>query len=187
MRANHRTIVVYRIDADDRLSCTEGDWQDFAVQNGWPEGKILSQVLGKTLWTFIADLKTAHLFRLFVERVRADKVSRTVYSRCDSCDEQREIQITMSALPGNGVEFRSEIVKTSPREPVELLNSEVERSDDFVRICSYCQKIATSKTEWRDIEEACQVLGLLGMSNLPQLTHGICPNCYATVIASLAE
>jgi hypothetical protein len=84
------------------------------------------------------------------------------------------------------VTFRSELLRTEPRSPVELLRSDIEeRSDEFIRICSMCKKIAISKTKWEEVEVAVEQMQLFELKRLPQFTHGVCPSCYKVAMREL--
>jgi len=40
-----------------------------------------------------------------------------------------------------------------------------------------CKAIRTEDDRWLDLEAAVRDLGLMGMSGLPRLSHGLCPKC----------
>lgn len=89
-------------------------------------------------------------------------------------------------LPGNRfITSISQIVETESRESVKLLRFDIERADDFIRICNMCKKIAASEIEWRKVEDAVQILKLFEKDPLPQFTHGICEHCYNAVMVEL--
>ena len=49
----------------------------------------------------------------------------------------------------------------------------------LVSICSYCKKIRVDHAVWQQIEE------YVGERGDVMFTHGICPDCYKTVMASM--
>jgi hypothetical protein len=61
--------VVYRIDAEDRISDVNDGWRWFAGEN---EGQKMTRekVLGQSLWDHICDPTTAELYRQMVKRAR---------------------------------------------------------------------------------------------------------------------
>lgn len=85
----------------------------------------------------------------------------------------------------SSIAFESTIVNTELREPVLLLNNGIERSKEFLRICSMCKRIAISDTEWVEVEIAVQKLGLFQKVVMPQFTHGVCQACFDAAMAEL--
>jgi hypothetical protein len=178
-------IYVYKIDEDDRIVYVSDNWLTFALENEGIDRCAPSFVLGKLLWHFISDGETRHLYKVLLQKVRSQQSPVTIPINCDSPDLRRWIEITILPLPDKAVEFRSEIIRTEPRDPVDLLSTTVDRSEEFIKICSFCKKIAISNNEWVDTDKAIEGLDLFESSKLPQLTHGVCPACHKSVIAEL--
>jgi len=88
-------------------------------------------------------------------------------------------------MPENAVEFRSNLNKTEPRETVDLLKRDIDRSKEIVRMCSMCKKIAVSDDYWTEVEDAIRTLELFEEYPLPRLSHGTCPACYEQVLGML--
>lgn len=74
--------------------------------------------------------------------------------------------------------FKSCVVREEARDPVKLLDIDIDRSDEFLTICSWCKRIRVDKKNWVEVEQAIEQLGLFGASLLPQLSHEMCPRCY---------
>ena len=66
-------------------------------------------------------------------------------------------------------------VRTERRDPVRLLDKDMPRSSDIIRICSMCKKVSTALNKWVEIEEGLAQLRLFEASEVPRLTHGLCP------------
>lgn len=181
--SNPENIYVYRIDGNDNIIYVSDNWNKFAKDNGASKSCLLSFVLNKPLWDFIADIETIHLYKLLVEMARTKKKSITVPIRCDSPNLRRFIEIIIKPLPGNSVEFSSQIIRVEQRDFLEILDTTVDRSEDLVCICSYCKKIEVSENEWLDTEKAVEFLDLFKSAELPQLTHSVCPVCYKSALA----
>jgi hypothetical protein len=177
--------LIYRIDAEDRLVHVSNGWEVFARENQGDGCAAPANVLGRSLWDFIHDLETRHLYGLLLERVRTRGSALQVPIRCDSPSLCREIEITVVPLPGGGVEFQCRTVGSEEREPAELLLRGVPRSMEIVRICCFCKRIAVSDTEWVDLAEAIRRLGLFQAPLMPQLNHRVCPPCCERVMAIL--
>jgi hypothetical protein len=90
-------------------------------------------------------------------------------------------------LPEGQVEIISTIVRTERRDPVRLLDKNMSRSSDFVRICSMCKKIWNRLNKWVEIEEGLAQLKPFEADEMPRLTHGLCPDCYQIIMADLDD
>ena len=88
------------------------------------------------------------------------------------------MEMEIFPLANEAIGFRSCILKEEVREPVALLDAGSNRSDEFVRICSWCKKVAIDHSEWAEVEEAVTCLGLFNVAELPSLTHVMCPSCH---------
>jgi hypothetical protein len=159
------------------------EWLSFGSENVYN----LSQdvVVNKSLWDFIIDKETQHLYKIMLEKVRAVNARIKFPFRCDSPDCRRFMELEIFTLNENLIEFRSRIVKLEFRPQAALLDFWVERSEEFVRICGWCKKIYVSEAKWVEVEEAVEELNLFGETKLPQLTHSICPSCKESLTQSL--
>jgi hypothetical protein len=180
-----KQVFIYRIDRDDHVVYVGDNWQDFADENGATAACSPDFVLGRSLWHFISDAETEHLYKILVERVRLRRSSIRVPIRCDSPGLRRFMEVEIHPLKDNGVEFRSSALRVEPRERVDLLRGDISRSEDLLRICSFCKKIDMSKNHWVETERAVKELDLFGPKALPSLTHGVCPSCYDSWAADL--
>lgn len=182
-RQQDSRTFAYWIDSNDMIVVVNDDWLSFASENIYD----LSQgsVVNKLLWDFITDKETKHLYKIMLEKVRSHNVRIKVPFRCDSPDCRRFMELEIFTLTENLIEFRSRIVKLEFRPKVDLLDVDVDRSDEFVRICGWCKKIFVAETKWLEVEEAVEQLDLFGVPKLPQLTHGICPSCKEDVFQEL--
>jgi len=88
-------------------------------------------------------------------------------------------------MPEQSIHFESQIVRTESRPPVELLKADIKRSEQFLRICSMCKRIALSANDWVEVEVAVQQLELFQRSVMPQFTHGICQDCFKAAMVEL--
>src|SRR5947209_973097 len=79
----------------DRLVEVNDAWTRFAHNNGAPE-LAPDAVLGRSLWTFIADPTTRRLYEALVARAREGS-PRTVPYRCDVPAAKRLMRMTITA------------------------------------------------------------------------------------------
>jgi hypothetical protein len=83
-----------------------------------------------------------------------------------------------------GVHFHNWLVREEERESVRLLEMTPERSDAILIICSWCKQVQLGEDTWAEVETAVQQLGLFEAMKLPQLSHGMCPDCAQTWLAA---
>lgn len=177
---------VYRIDAEDRIAYVNEHWDEFAREN---DALYLlgSEVLDLPLWSFLGQPDVRYLYRTLVAQIRATGRSVTLPFRCDSPAVRRFMEMTMSRIEGAGIEFSCRILRLEPREPVALLDPSATRSDEFIRMCSWCKRIALTEESWAEVEEAIRRLDLFGYVLMPQITHSICAACDGRVKAELRD
>ncbi len=176
---------LYKINEYDKIIEVSQNWNEFAQSNLAAPSCFYPELINKSLWDFIADKETAHLYQLAVEKVRKSKNIVNIPIRCDSPETKRFLEITIKPLPEDHIEFSSKIIRIESRDPVQLLDFYVDRSDEFVKICSYCKQIELSEDEWIEADRAIIELDLFGSYILPRLTHGVCPMCYESIMEKL--
>jgi hypothetical protein len=174
--------IRYRVNDRDEIVFVNDAWAPFAAASG-DERTAAPGVLGRPLWGFIADPTTQQLYRDILARVRGGVPVRFTF-RCDSPAYRRQMEMVVSAGPAGTVEFRSRVVSEGPRPPQPLLERDRPHSGDLVRVCGWCKKVDVGG-RWAEVEEAVSRLGLFDRPVLPQLTHGICEDCHARMVATL--
>jgi hypothetical protein len=169
-------IVRYRINPDDEILEVNEGWQHFALAN---DAAHLAdeKVIGRLLWGFISDDATRHLYQQIVKRVRQG-VHTTFTLRCDGPSCRRHLEMTIRADETGNVEFETTVLKSEDREAIPLLDPRVARSGEMLRVCAWCNRIDTGSGEWMEVEEAIRHLGLFELDAMPQLTHGVCDECF---------
>jgi hypothetical protein len=180
-------LFIYRIDNRDIIVSVSHNWETFARANGWDSECSPENVVGHLLWAFIQDFGTRHLYKELFQRVRTGTPTGPIPFRCDSPQERRFLKLLLSPLPEGQVEIISTIVRTERRDPVRLLDKNMSRSSDFVRICSMCKKIWNRLNKWVEIEEGLAQLKPFEADEMPRLTHGLCPDCYQIIMADLDD
>jgi len=175
----------YRIDGDNVIIGVSDNWLSFAEKNGGDGRCHPNRVVGMSLLDFVQDMETVHLYEIIIEKVRKTGKPAKFPFRCDSPGTRRFMELVVIPREGGGVELASRAIRTEPRPLVRLLEDDAERSEDFLRVCSMCKKVALSEDRWVEAEEAVTALGLFEKDRMPQLTHGICPACYARAMAEL--
>ncbi len=175
---NNDPTIIYRIDAQDRIVFVNDGWKQHAESNGYNDfdsGDILFQ----SLWDSISDDASRQIYREILENVRLNK-SVVFPFRCDSPECRLFLEMQIEAH-GDEVQFETRVLKTEQRPAQKILDSEISRSDEMLRICGWCKKIDVGQDNWKEVEIAVSELGLFKQEKLPQLTHGICPECFRSV------
>ncbi len=177
-------IIQYMINADDHIVYVGDGWWFFAEENGAGQDCYPPQLLGRSLWEFIAGEETRHLYRILIAKTRSKKAAVQVPIRCDSPDLRRQITIDLKSVGDGHIEFLCRTMRVEARTPVDLLRNDSTRSEQFVRICSFCKKIAVTAEDWIETERAIERLALFSAAILPRLSHGVCPACHAAALAA---
>lgn len=178
--------VVYRIDRKDRLAEFSDGWLTFATANG---GQALrsSHILGRPLWDFLADATTMQLYQAMVQRLRQGRPPIRFRFRCDAPSRRRLLAMEITGDTAGGVGFRVTSILEQPRPSVPLLEPEVKRGGSLLAMCGWCKRSRLPTGAWVEVEEAIQTLGLFGGAPMPDVTHGICPLCYTTIVGVLDD
>lgn len=179
--------IRYVIDAEDRISFVNESWNSFAAANDGA-GLKGADVLGQSLWDFIADAATRRLYQQIVTRVRAGQLMRFTL-RCDGPAYRRLLEMTISAEPNGAVSFETRSLSAEERKPVPLLARSTARSTEVLRACAWCNRINVNSGSnlWMEVEDAAGHLLLFERDLMPQLTHGICDTCMESMKRALAQ
>lgn len=177
-----KLLSEYHIDDQDRLSFVDEGWRQFARDNNTLE-LATEDILGKPLWDFITGEQIGRLYRLLLEKVRVSGQPLDIYYRCDAPELRRYLQMTITPLENNYVQFRNWLLHQEKRKPISLLDTSLGRIEEWVSICSWCKQVKLAEDDWVEIEDAVELLGLFEANVLPQLTHSLCPNCTETQFA----
>ncbi len=173
---DHRSFI-WNIDAADRIVHVNDAWLAFARENTAPQLTAAS-VLNQPIWRFIQGQETIYLYKQIFGRVRAGESPVKFPFRCDSPDCRRFMEMKLSLLSGDAIQFISHILREEWRQPVDLLDASRDRSGEFLKICSWCKKIYIPGQGWGEIEAAIEPLDLFGHHSMPRMTHTICDSCY---------
>lgn len=176
---------IYQIDANDRIVQISDNWQAFADENSPAQQTDAANVQGSLVWDFIQDIETHYLYQEIFRHIRQGKSFAPIPFRCDSPEERRFMELRFRALPNDQIEVESRILRTEPRPPVKMLMEDTPRSEKFISLCSMCKKIKVAENTWVEIEEGVGRLKLFESDKMPQLTHGLCPDCYRRTMDEL--
>jgi hypothetical protein len=177
--------ITYQIDKENRLISLSDEWYPFAQKNKAAH-LTAEMVLNKSMFVFVADRRCQHLYQLLIESAKRSKHTLRFPFRCDAPDRRRFMQMEIVASADESLSFKSCLLREEVREVVLLLDTDADRSDEFLIICSWCKRVKIDTQEWAEVEAAIEQLELFNAERLPELSHGICPKCYQeTFMASL--
>lgn len=173
--------ISYTVGASDRIVSVNANWADFARANNAPE---LLSICGRELWEFMHDEATRFLYRRVVDHVRSGvKVELTL--RCDSPDERRLIELTISpGAAGQQIEFRTRLLASKERPHQPLLDRFSPRSRLRLPVCGWCNKVQIHARRWVELDDAGEFAA--AASGFPQVDPVTCPRCLAKVAQVLA-
>jgi hypothetical protein len=177
---------IWTIDDGDQIVHVDDAWLAFAQENLSPHLRA-ALVLDQSIWRFIQGQETIYLYKQIFSRVRAGKSPVKFPFRCDSPDCRRFMEMKLSLLSGDAIQFISHILREERRQPVDLLDASRDRSEEFLKICSWCKKIHIPGGGWEEIEAAIEPLDLFGHHSMPRMTHTICDSCYKAIREKLNQ
>ncbi len=144
----------------------------------------MSHSLGRSLWDFVAGEDMKKLQRMLIRRVRGEAGGVELPFRCDGPDVRREMDIRItSSSAGRLVRFNGALRSEQGREFQPLLDPKVERGDDLVEMCGWCDRFRVDG-EWVEVEEAAARLRLFQRGGPPAISHGVCPDCTEMLLAA---
>ena len=172
----------YAIDEHDHLIRVDEGYYRFAEENGWSEA---GSSLGRLLWDYVSGRELVKLQRMLIRRVRDEVGDVELPFRCDGPDVRREMNIRIVARPGGRVVlFSSRLRSEEDRDlPQRLLDPATPRSEEVLAMCGWCDRFEVGG-EWVEVEVAAERLELFNRPELPALSHGVCPDCNAMLLAA---
>jgi hypothetical protein len=162
--------VAYLIDAQDSIIAVDGAWDTFACENGGPQ--LVGTAVGSSLLDCITGVELRTLWRDLLARARSGVVLTLPY-RCDSPEIRRDLLLTITPHADGQLAFESVTQTAEARPPQSLLTAPTVDGAPILA-CGWCRRIWVC--EWVEVEEAVIRLGLLE-TDLPPITHGLCPDC----------
>lgn len=184
-RPDYIALYEYSIDNLDQIAKVSSNWDSFEKATQDSERFLSAGIIGLPIWDFIDGVETSLLYRAIFNRIRKHNSSIVIPYRCDSPTVRRTLELHISAKIDGSIDFYSYLLQEECREKIDLFDPSFDRSDEHIRVCSICKKVALSDYHWVEVEAAIAHLGLFTTVKLPQITHGLCPECYATAMAEL--
>jgi hypothetical protein len=158
-------------------------WVDFAIENGCPD-LTRDRIIGRNLFDLITGEEVRQLYMAILHSVEVRPRAVTLDYRCDAPDRRRFLRMSIEPGSQGTVRFLNRILREEVRVPVPLLAPQARRSQELLGICSVC-KCVRCDDSWLEVEEAVNAMNLFNQDALPQLTHSLCPRCYAVARAEI--
>jgi hypothetical protein len=173
---------ICHVDAGDRITFVDESWVAFAAENGlgW---LTLESVKGRSLWHYISDETTRQFYKALAAKVRETGRALSVPFRCDGPEVRRFMKMFIMNMVEGGLKFQSVLLDEQPRPKVELLDVNFPRSEEMLTVCAWCKKVKVGG--WVEVEDAVRELWLFERTQLPRITHGVCPECQEMVELTL--
>jgi hypothetical protein len=166
----------YWVNAEDQISSVNDEWLAFAEANEGM-GLLPPGILGRSLWEFMSDMETRHIYGLLHTRVRTRELPVRLCFRCDGPERRRLLQLDILPERDDELLYRVRTLKQEPRAAVPLLDPQRPRQSSFVSMCGWCKRVAVAPRNWLEVEDAVAALALFAQPRPPQLTHGVCEEC----------
>ena len=113
---DHRSFI-WIIDDADKIVHVNDDWLAFAGENTAPQ-LTASVVLDQPHLAFYSGArKPVYLYKQIFARLRAGKSPVKFPFRCDSPDCRRFMEMKLSLLPGDAIQFMAQILRQEWRRP----------------------------------------------------------------------
>lgn len=140
-----------------------------------------TDIVGRNLFTFIEGAQVQHLYSMLHEKVLKDRRHIVFEYRCDGPSVRRNMRMSL-APEGHLVRYESTVLREVPwaRQPPPVSPS----ADVLVPICSICKRYRypSVSNEWKELDL------IAGEPELPSrfdFTHGLCPDCFDSVMAQI--
>ncbi len=117
------------------------------------------------------------VYQLMFGRAREKNQEIRLPFRCDSPDLRRFMELSIQPIGDGALNLAGEILRRESRPYAVVLDSNAPRGNYLLQICSWCKKLHLSNKGWVEAETAVSELGLFTSTEIPELTHGICPSC----------
>lgn len=174
-------VIEYVVKPDGTVVDIRGTWDDFAQANA-AGGLAIADVVGRDLRDFVSGPATRQIYEALIGRVVQTRTAIQFTFRCDAPEVRRHMHMDVVGDGTENVRFTSRIVREEPRPPQPLLSTDADRSDETIVMCSWCKRVKLDE-RWVEVEEYVASTGLMEEERLPQLSHGLCPDCAAEMEA----
>lgn len=181
--------MVFIIDAADRIIHLDDEWAKYAAEKGEAD-LATDRLIGRPIWSFLHGIETIHLYRLLVLRARRG-VQIESRLRVEAGGVSQFMRMRMQSVGGDSVIFEATplpediapedmaaSMESSGGRPQDPNVSQEEVAPALLVVCSWCGRLKIRDETWVEVEVAISQLGLFELESLPQMSHGVCEECY---------
>ncbi len=176
----------YELDASNRIAAISDGWDEFATANGG-QLTLAADVLGQEIWGFIAGETPRTIFRAIYQTVREQNAEFRLEFRCDAPEVRRYMEMVVEPLSEQWLRVSNWTLRLEPREPVSLPVPAHAPREQFVVICSNCNKIQVNGYLWLELEEALGRVDEFFYDTSIGISHGYCRDCYKLLLSRLDD
>lgn len=175
----------YSVDQNGILTSVSAGWDAFARANDGRERVLAAEVLGQPLLHFITGETLKHLWANVMDRVASSGRSVRLPYRCDAPGLVRRMEVLIEPLAEGGLRLVSTVLDTEEQPYLAILDPALSRDrDNMLWICSWCKRLQV-EDRWIEVEQAAREFGLFEATEIPMITHGLCPGCERQIVAEL--
>jgi len=178
---------IYVTDKLDRIISVSDNWLQFAQENQAGETCHPDNIINKPIWDFIYGIETKQFYEIILKTVRTKNKTVTLPFRCDAPEKRRYLELIISPIQQDNIQFASTIIYEELRDAVKIMELGIPRSDKLIRMCSMCKKVELSESTWVEVECAVVSLKLFEKKKLPQISHGLCTECFNSGISEFEK
>ena len=84
-------------------------------------------------------------------------------------------------------QFEIETTKIEQRLLQPPFSQNAKQPEEWVVVCGWCKRIEIDQGNWKEVEEAVIKLDLFKKGKIPQVTHGICDDCFLKMSEEIPE
>ncbi|MFG0262464.1 MAG: hypothetical protein ACF788_08750 [Novipirellula sp. JB048] len=176
MMMSTQPIFRYSVDINDVIVEVDDWWLAFARENNAAQLNEAT-VVGKSLWTFIADEPTRTLYRELHHRVRATRHPITIPFRCDSSTLKRYMQLTIHSGVDRRLCYQCRLIRTQSQRCLSAYEPSKPRTKAFLTMCSFCKRSLIEPSGWLEMENIAIKLRMYETQTVPGLHYTVCPEC----------
>jgi hypothetical protein len=178
---SNELTILYRIDSNDEIIFVNEMWFRLVVIGD--TSKLFSdKILNHSLWDFMGNNTRTYLYRVLLEKVRTG-ITLRFNIRCSSVGYNQILELTITPQLNGEIQF-----EIRPLRQLEMRTEKVNLRDDaMLIICSWCNRINIKSDDWLEAEKAIVMLKLFELEKLPNLSHGMCNDCYQIMCSKLFE
>ena len=170
--------VEYQLDAKDRITALNEEWNRFATGNGGEQMQA-ENLIGRSLHDFISGDVTKMFVNAMLQSTRLTGKARTIQYRCDSPQMKRYMAMEIAPLGQNGLVSRHWTIQ-EVKLPSAISLMTAPRPDGIrIKRCSMCNRLSRNGGPVVEPEVA-SASGWFG-EGLTQVIYFVCQDCQSAI------